>query len=249
MKKLGIVVLAFNETYSLIHTVEELQNYLGSQHTEIIIATSNNATRECKEIAIECAKKYTNTSVYIQKEPYVAAAVLESVAQLSSDLVLYMSSDGETPPKVIPEMLKRIEAENLDIVAASRWINGGSFSGYGRVKYLVSWLAQQLCRILFGFKIREYTYGFRLYKREIFTVCKFSERRHPFFLETLLIPIRLGYTVGEIPVHWVPRTEGISVVSHQTLLSYLRPIFRVRIAPKFKLKSKEDSKANDDSMS
>jgi dolichol-phosphate mannosyltransferase len=235
VKLLGIVVLAFNETFSLRKTLESLVQLLDVDDTEIIIATSHKASDSCKRTALDLAAKYQNVSIHFQTRPYVAAAVLESVEKLRTHFVVYMSSDGETPPEMIPKMLTTIRGKDVDIVAASRWIQGGSFIGYGFIKYKVSWAAQQLCRVLYSKNIREYTYGFRIYKRQIMLNCKFSEPKHPFFLETLLVPLRLGYKISEIPVNWVPRTEGNSVVNASTLISYIRPIVRVRLTKKSRL--------------
>jgi hypothetical protein len=61
------------------------------------------------------------------------------------------------------------------------------------------------------------------------------EKKHPFFLETLLVPLRLGFKIIEIPVKWRAREEAFSVVNLRILLSYFRPIFFVKTRPFSKL--------------
>ncbi len=235
--EIGIIVLAFNEVESLASTISEIQLSLGSRDFEIVISTSRNGTLDCQKTAEQLALKYPNVSCHFQVRPYVAAAVLEVAKELDSDFIIYMSADGETPAEAIPRMLEKQKSTNADIISASRWISGGSFSNYGGLKYLISLLAQQFCRVAYFSKLTEFTYGFRLYKSGILKNYEFLEQKHPFFLETLLVPIRAGHIIYEIPVQWQSRTEGDSVANIQTLISYLRPLIwtRIRKIPKVEL--------------
>jgi glycosyltransferase involved in cell wall biosynthesis len=231
MSKIGIIVLAFNEVNSLARTITELQSFLKRESYEIIISTSRQATQPCQSMAKELAQKFDNVKCHFQVKPYVAAAVLEPLLILDCEFIVYMSADGETPVEAIPRMLVEQKVKNADIVSASRWIKGGSFSGYGRLKYAASFLVQKICRIVYRSSLTEFSYGFRLYKSSILSNHKFLEIRHPFFLETLLVPLRFGYKICEIPVEWKPRVEGKTVVSLPILISYLRPLIKTRIRP------------------
>jgi len=231
MGELGIIVLAFNEIDSLQETIIGLQAQFPEIKPEIIISTSNFATQGCKEMAEKLATDWPNVTTYYQIQHYVAAAVLEAVEILDTKYVIYMSADGETPFEACKRLFDRINQSNADLVLSSRWIAGGSLIGYGVTKSIISKFAQVLCKVLFWSKLSEYTYGYRIYRREIFTHCNFYEHKHPFFLETLLVPLRLGYRIEEIPVKWVPRREASSVSDFRTLLTYFRPIIAVRFRP------------------
>ena len=226
---LGIIVLAFNEVDSLEETITKIQNCLNGINFEIIISTSRQATKECQQRAEDLAKKFENVTCYFQSKPFVAAAVLEAIQQIESQFFVYMSADGETPAEAIPRMLEMQRVEDADIVSTSRWIKGGSFSNYGGLKYLISFLAQQFCRIIYQSRLTEFTYGFRLYRSKVLTDHIYREVKHPFFLETLLVPLRAGYKIKEIPVRWEPRVEGETVVTLPTLISYLRPLVLTRV--------------------
>jgi dolichol-phosphate mannosyltransferase len=226
---LGIIVLAFNEVDSLEETINKIQNCLNGINFEIIISTSRRATTECQQMAEDLAHKFENVTCYYQVKPFVAAAVLEAVQKVNSQFLIYMSADGETPAEAIPRMLEMQRVEDADIVSTSRWIKGGSFSNYGGLKYLISFLAQQFCRIIYQSRLTEFTYGFRLYRSKVLTDHIYREAKHPFFLETLLVPLRAGYKIKEIPVRWEPRVEGETVVTLPTLISYLRPLVLTRV--------------------
>ena len=202
---------------------------------DIVISTSVHANIKCQEMAIQQSNKYKNVKVHFQSKPFVAAAVLEANLILDCEYIIYMSADGETPSAAIPQMMLTIEEGSFDIVSTSRWIKGGGFDGYGSFKYCVSFLAQLLCKLVFLSKLTEFTYGFRVYKKEILSQLQFREAKHPFFLESLLIPVKLGFSIKEVPARFSHRTEGKSVVNLITLISYLRPILRTRLAKKSSL--------------
>ena len=236
MSSTGIIVLAFNEVEALSQTIEEIRRHLLGRNFQIIISTSKKATHECQARAVLLSELHKEVSVYFQKMPFVGAAVIEAVLELNTDYIVYMSADGETPARLCSNLIDEIEQGDADIISASRWITGGSFAHYGIFKWILSASAQLLCKFVYLSKLTEFTYGFRIYRHEILKTCLFKERKHPFFLESLLVPIRLGYIVREIPVKWVPRTEGVSVVNFLTLLGYLIPVFRVRLSRKEKLR-------------
>jgi dolichol-phosphate mannosyltransferase len=229
MVKLGIIVLAFNETESLKETIIGINETFVDRRPDIVISTSKAGSVGCQATAQGLSIEFPNVRVYYQHEPYVGAAVLEAVKLLETDYVIYMSADGETPFEACNRLFSEILATDSDIVSASRWIPGGSFSNYGKTKKIVSMFAQYLCKIVYGSRLSEFTYGFRIYRREILLKCNFFEGKHPFFLETILVPLRLGYRIVEIPVNWKAREEAFSVVNIGVLLSYFKPIFLVRI--------------------
>ena len=232
MTEIGVIVLAFNEVASLKTTIEKLEVELAERSYKIIISTSLNAKPECQNMAQILASKNQSIEVYFQKKPFVAAAVLEAAAKLDSKFIVYMSADLETPPEIIPNMLDKINESNFDIVLASRWIKGGSFTGYGKLKYITSFLAQKICKVFYPNGLTEFTYGFRVYRKEILEKYSYFEIKHPFFLESLLVPLKFNARIYEVPVNWSPRTEGESVVTLKVLLSYLVPIFRTRFMAK-----------------
>ena len=243
MLELSVIILAFNEQESLRKTVLEIQSLLKPECTNIIISTSHNATPECIKMSKLLSNEFENVSVFFQKKPFVAAAVLEALEIVTTERTIYMSSDSETPPKVIPIMMDKCAEFDWDIVVASRWIEGGSFTGYGKLKYSISWVAQQVCRLLYSRDLTEFTYGFRLYKTDLLRKYNFHEAKHPFFLESFLIPLRCGATVTEVPVNWTPRYESESVVNFLTLVQYLKPLIRVRFMKKEKIENSSDSKS------
>jgi dolichol-phosphate mannosyltransferase len=236
VKKLVIVVLAFNEVESLNETVSEIIALELNCLSRVVISTSKAASPRCLQAALELSSRFDKVEVYFQNKPFVAAAVMEVVSNISEELCVYMSADRETPVNVIPVMLHAMSKGDVDIVSGSRWIPGGSFSSYGWLKFLTSYFAQLLCRVVYRSRLTEFTYGYRMYRTEVLKQGVFRENKHPFFLESLLVPLRLGSEIVEVPVKWERRTEASSMVNTLTLISYLRPTILVAITKKKRLR-------------
>jgi hypothetical protein len=60
---------------------------------------------------------------------------------------------------------------------------------------------------------------------------RWEELRHPFLLETILKPLRLGASVTEIPAVWSQRVEGVSHNAFWMNFLYFRIALRTRLMP------------------
>jgi hypothetical protein len=115
-------------------------------------------------------------------------------------------------------------------VTASRWRAGGSFQGYSKVKLVCNWLFQKFFSVLFGTRLSDMTYAFRLFPTKLIQSIQWEELRHPFLFETLVKPLRLGVPVIEIPSVWKARTEGESQNTFFRNFVYFRTGLKTRCA-------------------
>jgi hypothetical protein len=121
-----------------------------------------------------------------------------------------MSTDLETDPHLIRDFIRIARENPRVIVTASRWISGGGFEGYNRVKLLANYLFQKIFSLLYGTSLTDLTYAFRIFPTALLQAIAWEELKHPFFLETVIKPLRLGVRVVEVPTVWKTRTEGDS---------------------------------------
>ena len=141
-----------------------------------------------------------------------------------------MSADLETPPEVIPEFLRLAREYPSEIITASRWIGDATFLGYSKIKWICNWIFQKLIGGLFLSSNTDLTYGYRIFPVQLLRSINWREIKHPFFLETSLVPLRLGIKRIEIPVSWKATTEGDSVNSFWANFRYFKTAFRIRFA-------------------
>ena len=134
-----------------------------------------------------------------------------------------MSSDLETNPKLVKEMLKLANIrKDIQIIAASRWLGSGGFIGYKSNLYVLNFLFQKFLKFWTGARISDFTYAFRLYRSESIKGIAWSEAKHGFFLESLLRPLAKGAKVLEIPATWTARSEGQRHINFRDYFTYLK---------------------------
>lgn len=151
-----------------------------------------------------------------------------------------MSADLETDPNLVCEMVEAAKANPAAVVTMSRWIEGGGFTGYSPLKRMCNSLFQKVFSILFWTRLTDLTYAYRNFPVELMRRIEWKELRHPFFLETALVPLRLGVDFVELPAHWKPRQEAESQNSFFANFNYFKTAFRVRFTPWRKLLSSTD---------
>lgn len=122
-----------------------------------------------------------------------------------------MAADLETNPLHVGQLIAASRKNPGSVICTSRWIHKGSFSaGYNSAKYIANFLFQLIFRSLYGTSLTDLTFGYRLMPTILAKSIRWEECFHPFFLETILKPLRLGVTAVEIPTNWVARCEGKS---------------------------------------
>jgi len=145
-----------------------------------------------------------------------------------------MTSDLETPPEILPQMIKKLE-EGYDMATATRWRKGFALNGYNPVKMTLNFLFQQVFRVIYLTRLSDLTYGYRAFRTEVVKSIRWEEPRHPFFFETMLKPLRLGYRIAEVDAPWeifITRKSSTGRAKSKDLLAYIRVGLHNRFLPK-----------------
>lgn len=236
-KNVSILLPAMNETYSLEQSVEIiLKTCKDNDILEIIVLLSKKSTKECIEMAQKIKERYPQKIiVHYQTMPFVGGACREGFELARGSHVVLMSSDLETDPHLVCKFIEEEKHNPDEIVTASRWMKGCSFEGYSKVKWICNFVFQRIVDILYGTKLTDLTYAFRIFPTKLVKKINWEELKHPFFLETALKPLRLKVKFTEIPANWVARTEGESQNSFWENFKYFRIVFKVRFCKKDQL--------------
>lgn len=235
-KNLSLLVPAMDETYSLQETVDVIvQTCNLSDIAEIIIILCERTTVDSRRTAEQLVEKYQNRlRIYIhnQKRPFVGGAIQDGFDLAVGSHVVVMSSDLETPPQLISSFIELAKKNPEKVITASRWIKGGGFRNYNKIKLVCNYIFEKLIALLFGVKLSDLTYGYRCLPTDLVQSIKWEEAKHPFFLETAIKPIRLGVEFVEVPAQWEARTEGASVNPFFANFKYFKTAWHVRFMPK-----------------
>ncbi len=230
--KVSFIVTVLNETDSLRKTVDTIFACAAGHVQEILIVIAPRTTAASRTVIRELGETYAGyVRVHEQRLPFLGGALREGFAEARGEFVMLMASDLETDPALVPRFIAVMETGAWDIVAASRWLEGGGFEGYSRLKLALNFLFQRLFRVLYRTNLTDLTYAYRLYRRSALEGIVWEELRHPFLLECLLKPLRRGARVTELPCTWRARGEGQSANTLLQTFRYLRTAVKTRFVP------------------
>lgn len=220
---LSIILPAINETGALCETVNRIEATNGADVLEYLIILCGKTTRDCRATAESLVAQLPQRVRIIEQQlPFVGGAVRDGFEAARGTHVVMMASDLETDPAAIPVMVAESRQQPSAIITASRWRKGGGFEGYNPLKLVLNKVFQGCFAVLYRVRLTDMTYAYRLFPRELVQSIRWEEVRHPFFLETIVKPLRLGVRVVEIPTTWRARTEGESQNTFMRNFEYFR---------------------------
>lgn len=221
--RVSVVMPVYSETETVRQIAQWLLGELGPLLHEIILIQSPRSSEASRTVCRELSEEYPQVQLHMQREnPGLGRAVREGFALATGNLILMIDSDGEMEIETVPRMLSEMATGGHALVTASRWLPGGGFRGYSRLKYYLNWCFQQLFRQLFGTPLHDLTYGFKLIRAELVRGIDWQGTLHEIACETTLKPIRLGVSVAEVPSKWTLRTQGVSKNTFWRNFRYVR---------------------------
>ncbi|MBQ3149982.1 MAG: glycosyltransferase family 2 protein [Clostridia bacterium] len=230
-ESVSILIVTSNETTALKETVETILSECDSSDiSEIMIITGDISTPENLETVRELCKKDCGVNIhnYHQKKPFVGMAFREAIKLAKGSHMITMVSDGEMDVSAVSRMIAKSKEYPDAIVTTSRWIKGGGFDGYSKVKLLCNRIFQEMLRILFRSKLTDITNCYQISPLKVMQSIDFKEEKHPFFLESVLIPMLQGTEIIEIPCMWKRRTDGLDETVLLRCFPYFRTAFRIK---------------------
>lgn len=91
----------------------------------------------------------------------LGTAYMFGAEQARGNFIIILDADMSHHPKVIPAMIAKQRAENLDIVTGTRYIRGGGVYGWNLYRKLTSRVANYLAKVLVNPPASDATGSFR----------------------------------------------------------------------------------------
>ena len=227
-ESLTAVLPTLEETHSLTHTIDVLVADLRDDLAQIVIIVCEKTTSQALAHAEAAVEKYPDlVSVHWQDEPFFGGAILKAFEVSTGSHTILMAPDLETKPEDAHVLVTAAKEHPDAVITASRWAGGG-FHGYSRIKLALNWVFQKCFAVLYGVRLTDMTFGYRILPTHLTKTINWEERRHPFVLETIVRPLRLGVRAVEVPTSWTARVEGESVNPFMRNFEYFRPGLKVR---------------------
>lgn len=231
----SIILPTLRETTTFVTIVDTLLSIVSPiDISEFIVVVCDKTKKESFEY-IEVGRKEVEAAgisfrVLYQKRPYFGGALLDAFEAARGSHVITETPDLNTAPETLPRMIEMAKKYPGDIISCSRWMSGGGFVNYNRIKKIWNNMSQKFLGLLYFSPISDFTYGVHLAPTMLYQSINFRELKHPINLEQVVIPLRLGVRFHEIPAVMRTLEDDVTVNPLLDNFKYLRPAFRWRFA-------------------
>lgn len=222
---ISIILPSFNEEENLKIILPKLNSILSSVGTEfeIIVVDAKNSCDNSEDVCKKFNAKYSK-----QIDMGYADAFRKGITESVNELILIVDADNSQDIDKIPQMYSEI-ISGADVVIGSRYTEGG-ITDDPPISVLMSKLLNNTYRILLGFKEKDVSTDFRIYKKQMLdglvTQCNdFDVIEETLFLLKKKYP---NIIIKEIPIHYRQRAEGVSKRKLlKFICGYVRLLFRL----------------------
>ena len=147
------------------------------------------------------------------------------------DYVFEMDADFSHDPEHLKQFLKAIE--EADLVLGSRYLGGKvTIVNWPMPRLLLSYCANVYARWVTGLRIWDLTGGFKCFRRRVLEAIDLPRVRsngYAFQIEMSVRAWRKGFTLKEIPIVFVDRTEGQSKMNKAIVREAVWMVPRLRL--------------------
>ena len=211
MKKLSIVSGCYNEAGNVEELVDRVAKVMEDlplyDYEQIVI--DNASTDGTQEILRKLVSKSPRLKVILNSRNFGhVRSPYHGMLQASGDAVIYLASDLQEPPELIPDFIKQWEQGAKAVVGIK---NSSSESAiFFAVRRLYYGLVEKLADTR---TIQNFT-GFGLYDRTIIDYCKCLSDPYPYFRGLIA---EIGLPVERIAYHQPLRKRGFTKNNFYTL--------------------------------
>ncbi len=175
-----------------------------------LIVIDDESTDRTGEIADRLANDDPHIRViHHEHNRKLGGSMKTGFAAATGDLVLYTDADLPFDMAELPRAVRLLREYDVDIISAYRFDR----TGEGSLRAIYTWVYNGLIKALFGVKVRDINFAFKLCRRRIFEHVELKSEGSFIDAELIIRATRLGYEIMQMGVDYFPRTRGESTLS------------------------------------
>jgi len=233
MRERGLVVIpTYNEVGNLTPLVEQV---LAQDARLEILVVDDRSPDGTGQLAGALAQKEPRLHV-LHREAKLGLGTayitgFKWALERGYDFVFEMDADFSHDPAHLKDFLKAIAG--ADLVLGSRYLGGRvTVVNWPMGRLVLSYCANIYARWLTGLRIWDLTGGFKCFRRRVLEAIDLSQVRsngYAFQIEMSVRAWRKGFTLKEIPIVFVDRTEGQSKMNRSIVREAVWIVPRLRL--------------------
>ena len=204
---LAVVIPVLNEETDLPPSTERAVEFLSANFASYdwrLVIADNGSTDSTPHVARRLADTHERVEYLRLEQRGRGLALRTAWKHADADVAAYMDVDLSTDLDALPGMVRAVRDGECEIAVASRLKRGARVIGRTPLRELISRSYSLIVRTTFWSGIRDYQCGCKVVSRRTVDDLVPLVRDNGWFFdsELLLLALRNGYAIEEVPVTW-----------------------------------------------
>ena len=235
-------VLVITPTYNERDNLPDLVRAVLARENYRIMVVDDNSPDGTGALADTLAREFPGRVVVIHRTGPrgLGRSYLDGIRRAvrdTADVICQMDADWSHDPQYLPALVAG--TATCDVVIGSRYLNGVSVVNWPLRRIVLSAFANRYIRAVTGLKPRDCTSGYRCWRRETLASLPLDNvvsEGYAFIVEMLFEAAGRGARIGEVPIIFVERRQGVSKLSKRVMLESMLTPWRLVIRRAFGLR-------------
>ncbi|MDM8519657.1 glycosyltransferase [Anaerolineales bacterium HSG6] len=229
--KTSIILPTYKEKDNILELIQAVFTVLEPTNIQFeIVVVDDNSPDGTADVIRAYHSHDQRVKLFVRTEERgLATALRYGVDQSDGDILVFMDTDFNHDPAIIPQMVKFLEY--YDIIIGSRFVMAGGMED--KFRQFSSSLYNQAIQLLFNTPVHDNLSGFFAIYRDKLTAMDLDQIYYgygDYFIRLLMIANRRGYKMLEVPVFYRLRLHGHSKTQFLSIFSqYSRALFMLRL--------------------
>ncbi len=230
--KASIILPTYNEKDNIVELIEAIFAALPANLDYEVVVVDDNSPDGTAAAVRQNFSANPRVKLFVRTEGRgLATAIRYGAEHAAGDILVFMDTDFNHDPAILPQMIKFLEY--YDIVIGSRFVMAGGMED--KFRQFSSQLYNYAIRLLFGTPVHDNLSGFFSIDRAKLFAMDLDQIYYgygDYFIRLLMVAHKRGYNMLEIPVFYRLRLHGHSKTQ---FLSILTQYSRALLGLRFKL--------------
>jgi dolichol-phosphate mannosyltransferase len=232
--RVGVVIPAYNEARSLERILPRIPTPL----CDLVVVVNDGSSDDTSSASRTLGATVIDRAARGGPGPAIRDG-LDLLCSQGFDLVAVMASNGKHDPAQLPDLIRPLTDENLDLVRGSRHLEGGGHVNMPWHRLLLIQVFTVLFSLLVGRRVTDATGGYQAYRLKILDDPRVKIHQAwlgRYEVETYLFAKTLmcGYRWKEVPIRITYAQRGPYTRARPVLdwWGYFRPVLLLRLGLK-----------------
>jgi len=220
--ELTIVIPTYNERRNVAQIIARLRSLLVGCNWEVIFADDDSPDGTAalvrtigeRDNRVRCMRRIGRRGL--------AGACTEAMLTSQARFIAVMDADLQHDETILTKMLDRLRKGDIDLVVATRYLNGKGISGFSAQRSLISRWSNVFAQKLLGVGLTDPMSGFFMIRRQAFedVAPKLSTQGFKILLD-IAMSARGALRISEIPFEFRSRQHGESKLDTKAALDFV----------------------------